>query len=155
MSLARQKELDSLDEKRDREIQEARQNRDFTQTYPEGWERIRQLATGNPGAITLYSFIAQHIDANCGAVIADQTFLSEQLGVSRRTIIRWIAYLEEQGAMLKIPIAGKVCAYALNPSEVWKGYNSSKDYAAFVTKTLVNQDGEIRRKLKAMLSKKQ
>ena len=45
--------------------------------------------------------------------------------------------------MVRIPVAGKVCAYALDPHEVWKGYNSSKDYAAFVTKTLVNNDGEI------------
>jgi hypothetical protein len=35
---------------------------------------------------------------------------------------------------------------------VWKGYNSSKDYAAFVTKTLVNHDGEIKRKIMAMFS---
>ena len=33
-----------------------------------------------------------------------------------------------------------------------KGYNSSKDYAAFVTKTLVNNDGEIQRKIMAMFS---
>nr|AYU70467.1 helix-turn-helix domain-containing protein [Escherichia coli] len=29
----------------------------------------------------------------------------------------------------------------LDPHEVWKGYNTSKNYAAFVTKTLVNKDG--------------
>ena len=47
--------------------------------------------------------------------------------------------------MVRIPVAGKVCAYALDPHEVWKGYNTSKDYSAFVTKTLVNKDGEIKR----------
>ena len=28
--------------------------------------------------------------------------------------------------MVRIPVAGKVCAYALDPHEVWKGYNTSK-----------------------------
>ncbi len=34
-------------------------------------------------------------------------------------------------------MAGKVCAYALDPHEFWKGYNNGKEYAAFLTKTLV------------------
>ena len=42
--------------------------------------------------------------------------------------------------------------YALDPHEVWKGYNTSKDYSAFVTKTLVNKDGEIKRRIMAMFS---
>ena len=54
--------------------------------------------------------------------------------------------------MVRIPVAGKVCAYALDPHEVWKGYNTSKDYSAFVTKTLVNKDGEIKRRIMAMFS---
>ena len=53
--------------------------------------------------------------------------------------------------MVRIPVAGKVCAYALDPHEVWKGYNTSKD-SAFVTKTLVNKDGEIKRRIMAMFS---
>ena len=56
--------------------------------------------------------------------------------------------------MVRIPVAGKVCAYALDPHEVWKGYNTSKDYSAFVTKTLVNKDGEIKRRIMAMFSER-
>ncbi|MBE3060499.1 helix-turn-helix domain-containing protein, partial [Klebsiella pneumoniae] len=41
---------------------------------------------------------------------------------------------------------------ALDPHEVWKGYNTSKNYAAFVTKTLVNKDGDIQRRIMAMFS---
>ena len=93
-------------------------------------------------AIGLYSFFAEHIDPTCGAVVCDQQFLANQMGVSTRTIRRWLDYLEEKGALVRIPVAGKVCAYALDPHEVWKGYNTSKDYSAFVTKTLVNKDGE-------------
>ena len=75
--------------------------------------------------------------------------LANQMGVSTRTIRRWLDYLEEKGALVRI-VAGKVCAYALDPHEVWKGYNTSKDYSAFVTKTLVNKDGEIKRRIMAM-----
>ena len=100
----------------------------------------------------LYSFFAEHIDPTCGAVVCDQQFLANQMGVSTRTIRRWLDYLEEKGALVRIPVAGKVCAYALDPHEVWKGYNTSKDYSAFVTKTLVNKDGEIKRRIMAMFS---
>ncbi|MCC7897478.1 helix-turn-helix domain-containing protein, partial [Escherichia coli] len=31
-------------------------------------------------------------------------------------------------------------------------YNTSKNYAAFVTKTLVNKDGDIQRRIMAMFS---
>ena len=81
---------------------------------------------------------------------AIKQFLANQMGVSTRTIRRWLDYLEEKGALVRIPVAGKVCA-ALDPHEVWKGYNTSKDYSAFV-KTLVNKDGEIKRRIMAMFS---
>ncbi|MBE3060169.1 helix-turn-helix domain-containing protein, partial [Klebsiella pneumoniae] len=38
------------------------------------------------------------------------------------------------------------------PHEVWTGYNTSINYAAFVTKTLVNKDGDIQRRIMAMFS---
>ena len=135
---------------RQKEHEEARKNRGFTQTYPQGWKRIRELAKGNPGAVSLYAFFSEHIDPSCGAVLADQQFLAEQMGVSRTTISRWLSYLEKECALIRIPVAGRVCAYALNPHEVWKGYNTNKEYAAFVTKTLVNKDGNIQRRIKSM-----
>ena len=49
-------------------------------------------------AIGLYSFFAEHIDPTCGAVVCDQQFLANQMGVSTRTIRRWLDYLEEKGA---------------------------------------------------------
>lgn len=136
--------------------EDTRKNSNFTQTTPKGWQRIRALLDDKRGAATvrLYSFLAEHLDPGCGAVVADQQFLADQLGVSRVTIIRWLNYLESKGALVRIPVAGRVCAYALNPHEVWKGYNSSKEYAAFLTKTLVNKDGEIQRRIKAMISVK-
>nr|MDL5982903.1 hypothetical protein [Escherichia coli] len=37
---------------------------------------------------------------------------------------------ESKNALVRIPVAGKVCAYALDPHEVWKGYNTTKNHAA-------------------------
>ncbi|EAQ6300284.1 helix-turn-helix domain-containing protein, partial [Salmonella enterica] len=150
----RLKQLKDEAEKANEKHEEEKKNTMFTQTYPKGWERIRELSRDKQGvsSIALYSFLAEHIDSSCGAVVADQKFLADQLAVSRSTIKRWLNYLESRNALVRIPVAGKVCAYALDPHEVWKGYNTSKDYAAFITKTLVNKDGEIQRRIMSMFS---
>ena len=150
----RQKEIQEIDKKASKEHEEAKKNSNFTQTYPKGWQRIREACEGQTGCCRYRSLLifAEHIDPTCGAVVCDQQFLANQMGVSTRTIRRWLDYLEEKGALVRIPVAGKVCAYALDPHEVWKGYNTSKDYSAFVTKTLVNKDGEIKRRIMAMFS---
>ena len=69
------------------------------------------------GSRALYSMLAENIDGSCGAVVADQTHLASLLGVGRQTISRYVKWLEEQGVLVKIPVAGKVCAM-LNPHEV-------------------------------------
>ncbi len=148
----RELELAAIEEREAKAREEARKNRGFTQVYSKGWRRIRELSRGNAGATGLYAFLAEHIDRNCGAVVCDQKFLAESLGVSTRTIRSWIRYLEDENAIVKIPVAGRVCAYALDPYEVWKGYDNAKEYAAFMTKTLVNKDGDIKRRIMSMFS---
>ncbi|MBE3060824.1 helix-turn-helix domain-containing protein, partial [Klebsiella pneumoniae] len=69
--------------------------------------------------------------------------------VSRSTIKRWLNYLESKNALVRIPVAGTVCAHPLDPHEVWQGYNTSTHYAPFVTKPLVNQAGDIQPRLMA------
>lgn len=148
----RQADLERIEQQEAKELEEDRKNRGFTQVYPRGWKRIMELSKGNSGAAGLYAFFAQHIDPSCGAVVCDQQFLADQFTVNRSTISRWLSYLETQSALVRIPVAGRVCAYALDPYEVWKGYNTSKEYAAFVTKTLVNKDGDIQRRIMSMFS---
>jgi hypothetical protein len=48
-----------------------RKNPRFTQVSPKGWERVRELLTDKQGvaALRLYSFLAEHIDPSCGAVV--------------------------------------------------------------------------------------
>ena len=150
----RKKRLKELEKLNKESESDPKNNGPFTQVYQKGWERIRELSKDKQGvvAIPLYSFLAEHIDPSCGAVVADQQFLADKLGVSRSTIKRWLNYLESKNALVRIPVDGKVCAYALDPHEVWKGYNTTKNHAAFVTKTLVNKDGDIQRRIMAMFS---
>ncbi|MEZ6889687.1 firmicute plasmid replication protein RepL, partial [Escherichia coli] len=91
---------------------------------------------------------------SCGAVVCDQKFLADYFGVSLRTIQYWIGDLESIGAIVKIPV-GIYYAYALDPYQVWRGYNKSKKYAAFNAKTLTQKDGVIDRKLRLMLSRRE
>lgn len=149
----RQIELKDEEIKKNEEIKELRKNRNFTQVYPKGWEKIIHLAKDNAGASGLYAFFAQHIDPSCGAVICDQQFLADQFNVSTRTIRTWLNYLESENAIIKIPVSGRIYAYALDPYEVWKGYDTSKEYAAFLTKTLVNKNENIQRRIISMFKR--
>jgi len=149
---ARLRDIESQELEEAKEREEARKNKGFTQVYSRGWKRVRELAKQNASAAGLYAFFAEHIDPTCGAVICDQNFLAEQFDVTTRTIRRWLDFLEQEKAVVRIPVSGRVCAYALDPHEVWKGYNNSKEYAAFVTKTLVNKDGDIKRRIMSMFS---
>lgn len=148
----REIELAVMDKKAQKELEEARKNKGFTQVYSRGWQRVRELSKENSGAAGLYAFFAEHIDPSCGAVVCDQPFLANQFEVSTRTIRNWLNYLENKKAVIRIPIAGRICAYALDPHEVWKGYDNAKEYAAFKTKTLVNKDGNIQKRIMSMFS---
>lgn len=148
----RRLDLQKNDRKNASERLQEQKNDNFTQVYPLGWKRLRELFRLNSGAAELYSMLAENIDGSCGAVVADQALLASIMGVSRQTISKYIKFLESQSVLVKIPVAGKVCAYALNPHEVWKGYDNTKEQAAFLTKTIVNKDGDIRRRIMAMFS---
>lgn len=149
-------ELDhkTQDELKTLEIAKKRKNPpNFTQVTPIGWSMIVKIGKEAPSALPLFSFFAEHIDENCGAVVCDQKFLAERFGVGIRTIYNWIKQLENLGALLRIPV-GQTYAYALDPLQVWKGYHTSKDYAVFNTKTLTDRNGEINRRLKIMMSER-
>ena len=81
-----------------REHEEAKRTLGSPRYHQKGWERVRELLTDKQGvaALRLYSFLAEHIDPACGAVVADQQFLADKMGVNRSTIIRWLNYLESK-----------------------------------------------------------
>ena len=62
------------------------------------------LTNKGVAALRLYSFLAEHIDPSCGAVVADQQFLADKMGVNRSTIIRWLNYLESKTHWLGSPL---------------------------------------------------
>ena len=144
-----------LDE--DEKARETKKNKDFVQVYEKGFQRISDLINKNPSAAKLYVFLAKHIEPGTGAIVASQELLAEELKVSTRTIRRLSKTLEEEDAIIRIRLgAGTIYAYCLDPKEVWKSWNTSKNYAAFTTKTLARKkdNGDVKRCLTVMLKGK-
>lgn len=137
------------------EDEAARENRNFTQVYNRGWRRIRGLIKENPSAALIYSFLAENIEADVGAVVVSQAFLATEFNLHERTVRRATKYLEDAGALVRIRVSGTVYAYALDPGEIWKSWDRNKDRAAFVTRTLVRksdrENNQVNRRLKLMV----
>ncbi|MWT90821.1 helix-turn-helix domain-containing protein, partial [Escherichia coli] len=57
-------DLEEQNRKLKMELLEERKNTNFTQTYPKGWARIRNLIQSKPGAARLYYVLSEHIDGN-------------------------------------------------------------------------------------------
>ena len=68
----------------------SRENKDFVQVYPKGWERISQLIGDNPTAAKVYVILAQNIDPQDGTVVVSQEVLADMVNVSVRTISRFM-----------------------------------------------------------------
>ena len=151
---ARQAELEINAEKADQAAQRARKNRDFAQVYPRGWQRIRELADVSPQCVKLYALLAEH-SGNNGAVVVSQTQLAAMLGVTDRTVRTLSKQLEDSGAVARIKVGTGTYAYALDPREVWRSWETTKAGAAFNTRTLVDRNAarEGHARLHTMLEK--
>ena len=142
----------------ERENRERKKNKDFVQMYPRGFDRAISMIAEYPLAARIYMFLAKHIEPGTGAVVASQQLLADELGISVRSVQRGTKWLDENNIVLRLKLgAGTVYAYCLDPSEVWKSWNTSKKYAAFNTKTLARykDNGDIKRRLMVMLKGKE
>jgi len=148
----RRREMKAEDNIREAVDDEAKKNRGFTQVYPKGWRRIQALLLENKVAAQIYAFLAESIDSSCGSVVCTQQVLAEQFDVHERTVRRAVDYLEKVSAVVVIKI-GTANAYCLDPDEVWRSWDSAKDYAAFHTKTLARKadNNVVKRKLQVMM----
>ncbi|WP_243252280.1 helix-turn-helix domain-containing protein [Sulfitobacter pontiacus] len=132
----------------------SRENSGFVQIYELGWNKMDRLVQLSPGAARFYMLLARNIDGT-GAVVSTQDVLGQMLGVSTKTIQRHSKLLEQEKALVRIPLQGGIYAYALDPEQVWRAYDKQKEWAAFNTKTLVRAGGKgadiVRRKLQVMM----
>lgn len=151
--ILRQAQLRDIELREAEEAERAKKNKDFVQVYPAGWKRLSTLIQTYPIGARLYAFLAQHIDPSCGAVIASQKLLAEELGISERYVRQVTKKLEEMRALVRVKVSAGTYAYALDPNEIWKSFDTSKKYATFKTKTLARKsdNGKINRKIKFML----
>lgn len=155
-----QRFIQLVDEKLDeeRENRERKKNKNFVQMYPRGFDRAISMIGEYPLAARIYMFLAKHIEPGTGAVVASQQLLADELDISVRSVQRGTKWLDENNIVLRLKLgAGTVYAYCLDPSEVWKSWNTSKKYAAFKTKTLARKEdnGDVKRRLMIMLKSKE
>jgi len=136
----------------------SRENRQFTQVYPKGWARLQRLIQTHPSAARLYALLAEHLDPQGGVVVASQSVLAEMLGVTDRTVRTLTKTLEDQNALVRIRVGAGTYAYALDPTEIWKAWDSQKDHAVFRTQTLVSKKGEnghVKRRIRTLMNEDQ
>ena len=122
------------EEKRQRD---RRNNKDFTQIYPAGWQRLRSLMKIDKNAAAVYAFLCEHMGPDA-SVSASRATLAEALSMGERTISRHIKTLESLDAIVILKM-GTQNVYCLNPAEVWKSFDTAKPYAAFNTGTLIGK----------------
>ena len=113
-------DLEEQNRKLQQELLEERRNTNFTQTYPRDGRGLETSYRAIQELLGCIPSIRTH-RWQLRSSLADQQFLADQLSVTTRTIRNWVGFLEENNCLVKIPIAGKICAYALDPAEVWKG----------------------------------
>jgi DNA-binding transcriptional regulator YhcF (GntR family) len=139
--------------------EEERKNRNFTQVYPKGWRRLRWLMTEKPSAAQLYTFIAENMDPDGGALVISQVVMAEELGVSEITIRRLTKWMEEKGVLARIRVGTGVYAYALSEEEVWRAWDTQKETAVFRTRTLVKKsdrhNATVSRRIRVMMKEAQ
>jgi len=127
-------------------------NYGFAQVYHQGWNAMKRLlAAKQTTALYLYLFLAENSGAE-GILLTTNDVLAEELNRSTRTIMRAAKKLEEDGHLVRIRV-GNATAFALNPEEIWRSFDSSKRYAAFNTKTLASMatNKAVKKKLSMML----
>lgn len=131
-----------------------RENKQFTQVYPAGWQRLQRLLKTNPELAKMYAFFAEHMGPD-GTIAASRQTLAEALEVSEKTISRQTKALESQGAIVILKM-GNANVYCLNDAEVWKSFDNAKPYAAFRTRTLVgkSENPYVKRRLATLLNGK-
>ncbi len=154
-----QRFMELINERLDEEVEnkERKKNKNFVQMYGKGFDRVISIIEEYPLGAKIYMFLAKHIEPGTGAVIASQQLLADELGISVRSVQRGTKWLDEKNIVLRLKLgAGSIYAYCLDPSEVWKSWNSGKKYAAFNTKTLARYEdnGDIKRRLMIMLKGK-
>lgn len=131
-----------------------RENKEFTQVYKAGWDRLQSLIRTNPELAKMYAFFAEHMGPD-GTIAASRVTLAEALDVSEKTISRQTKALEKMGAIVILKM-GNANVYCLNDAEVWKSFDNAKPYAAFRTRTLVgkSENPYVKRRLATLLSGK-
>jgi hypothetical protein len=113
-------------------------NSNFFQVYKDNVGILIDIGQDNKTALTLFLWIAQHMD-NRNALVVSQQAMADALGVTTRTIQYAITHLKEKKA-LEILRSGSSNIYALNSKIVWQDDANNKKYAHFTAKIYVSAE---------------
>ena len=116
-------------------------NSKFTQIYPDGWKRIKDLIGINKNALLIYIYLVENMGSD-GSVMVAQKDIAAAIGVSEITIKRHISFLcdAKNGIIAKRKTNSNINVYGINPREAWKSYDGAKAKSLFSLQRL-----EIRR----------
>lgn len=112
-------------------------NPPFTKVYRPGWDRIKDLLSGDATAARVWVFLVENAGHD-NVLACGMTVLEEELGLHRKTISKKIKYLSEQGALI-VAKMGTANVYILNPHETWKASEEFKNYHAITARALIGK----------------
>lgn len=108
----------------------------FTKLFDSGIDRIIGLAE-NPVAMKIWAFFVKNCDYH-NAIVCGYEVLTEEIGVSERTIRRAVAFLVDNQAV-SIAKAGTTNVYILNHTDIWKTYEENRKYCMFGARTIISK----------------
>lgn len=128
----------AMKEQKEAKQQKARrQNQNFTQVNPKGWQVLQQLMKKDANAARVYAFFAEQMGPD-GTLCASRKTIAEALDITERTVSRHVRTLEQMHSLIVLKL-GTANVYCMDPAEVWKSFDEAKPYAAFNTRTLVGK----------------
>jgi len=97
---------------------------------------MRWLIQRNPKAACLLYFIMEHMHSNNTLALSYQ-YLEEYFGWSKRSLIRYISLLKENGFIHSLKM-GTANMYMVNDEIAWTSYANQKQFAKYEGNILIS-----------------
>lgn len=145
---ARQQQLAEID----RNEENARKNRDFSQQNNSASPVLAKLGIKNVLALPVYHVLV-HLANHNNEVILTREAIADFLEVSKTSISGAIKTLMEHDIIM-IKAVGKTRVYCINAEVMWKSYATRKQYATLVKRvSLSDNDAAALKRLKTTIPK--
>lgn len=106
-----------------------RENKDFVMYFRPFMDELTKMAGENYTAYKLFQFFCKNMDGT-NALVVSMNALSEIMSVSKRTIVRAVNYLKDNGWVCVMK-SGTSNVYIVNPDVAWTSYADQKSTCNF------------------------